>query len=300
MKFLTRLFQITLLISFFSHNTLSQLPDSIAITTNGSWIIEHNNAYEEWNSQANSYVMTNHYSYDYFRSGNDTLINGTSYTQLVGHSIVRNSNGTFDYNSSTTENYKFAYRNDLNRAAFRVLMGTTAEEPWYDFNPVVADTVWDPNTLVNSPYIVITMVDSIDFCGTNYANYHYYDLLQTSIQRVGSTINFFKNYPTPFERDKIIHFCEESVSFQTIAGIEENSDNDMFTIYPNPSKDMVQLSIKNNATPERVTFHNLAGEIILQDYSGVTSFSIENFISGIYFVTIELKGIEQTLRLVKI
>lgn len=211
-----------LFIAAFSFNASAQLPDSIAITTNGSWIIEHSETTYGWNPQLNAYTYNTTNSYKYYRSGPDTLINVTPYTQLLFTYLNKNTDGTFSPAGVASEIYHFAYRNDNDRRCFRIPNSSSTEELWYDFNLDVGDTIWNPVTIGDHPYLTVSAIDSIDYCDSSYANYHFNEVANhySSIQRIGSTINFLNNYGTAFTADKIIYFCEESVSVGTVAGVE--------------------------------------------------------------------------------
>lgn len=293
---------LTIMLGFGS-SSKAQLTDSIAITTNGSWIIERSEG--TYNPYGELTIIK---EYAYYRSGGDTLINGLWYTKLLKSIIYDNNDGTFVLGwSPYVDQYFLAYRNDMNKRAYKVSEGSTIEELWYDFNYSEGDTVWSPNTVVGTPYLIYNTTDSVEFCGISYESRNfdgYYDFFQdyfntgASIQRVGSTTNFFYNY-SGFIQDRLLYFCEESTPFQQVAGIEETKSTHSVRLFPNPAKNIVHITSESGMIPKKVVIQNLAGEIVFQDEYGSTSFSIENFSSGVYLVTVEFDDSMSTVRLVK-
>ena len=280
----------------FSAN--SQVPDSVAITTSGSWVIEHSEATQNWDPLSNTYIWSSSYDYYYYRSSGDTLINGMEYTKLMRTIVHPNGDGSYSSNSSY-ELYKFAYRNDMNKRAFKVPIGMTTEELWYDFNYDVGETILNPTTVMQTPSLVISLIDSINYCGVNYRRLNFDTTPEVSIERIGSTTNFLGNYTSGLIRDKTLYFCEETPAFNEIAGIEDIKPITSMVLYPNPARNNVQLLLTNNASPLQIIVTSLSGRVVFQDNSGLTSFSVENLTNGVYFVTVEISGTTETVRLIK-
>lgn len=278
---------LTLLLVSFS--TQAQLPDSVAITTDGSWIIRHSETVYGYNPQSGAYENMTTYTFKYYRSGNDTIIGGLTYTQLLRSTIIPDGNGAYSSSPFSSEINVLAYRNDMNRRAYKVEPNSTNESIWYDFNPGMDDTLWNPVAPVSTPYYVVNGIDSVDYCGTMYEQFSYDDAnFQTnpSTQRVGRQINFLKSYQTPFETDKIVSFCEESVPFASIAGVDETANGGSFHLYPNPAEDLVQLSFKNGAVPSRILMYDLMGNLLFSDETGSNAISVGHLASGNYLVSV--------------
>jgi hypothetical protein len=280
----------------FSAN--SQVPDSVAITTSGSWVIEHSEATQNWDPLSNTYIWSSSNDYYYYRSGGDTLINGMEYTKLLRTIVQPNGDGSYSSNSSY-ELYMFAYRNDMNKRAFKVPIGMTTEELWYDFNYGVGETILNPMTVMQTPFLVVSLIDSTNYCGLNYRRLNFDTTTEFSIERMGSTTNFLGNYTSGLIRDKTLYFCEESPVFSEIAEIEDIYPTTFVSLYPNPTRNSVHLLLTNKATPTQVIVTSLSGKAVFQDNSGLTSFSVENLTNGVYFVTVEISNTSETLRLIK-
>ena len=260
----------------------SQSADSVALTTNGSWFIKHGSTSFSWSPVYNDYVWTTTYSFAYFRSGNDTVINDTTYTKLLRQALVKQTDGS--YTAIGGENYYLAYRNDSLNRAVKVLQGNTVSQLWYDHNYEVGDTIWNPITLQSAAYIVVENIDSIDYCGTNYGNYHYQGTPHTSIKRIGSVLHFF-NATDPFEADILIHFCENSVPYANVAGVEEIEKETILTVYPNPSNGILNISI--DETIQSLKIFDLLGNLVFLDNSGAKSVLVNHLVNGTYIVAIQ-------------
>lgn len=186
----------------------------------------------------------------------------------------------------------------MNRRAYKIDSGSTTEDLWYDFNPGLGDTLWNPVAAVTTPYFVINGIDSIDFCGTMYEQFSYdadnYPPYP-SIQRVGRQHNFFHTYESPFRADFIISFCEESVPFATIASVDEASNDGHFHLFPNPAEDVITISSSVHSSSDiEIRVYNLTG----QQMSGVHSsqsnggenaqqLNISSLPKGLYYVHIQ-------------
>ncbi|MDG1333976.1 MAG: T9SS type A sorting domain-containing protein [Crocinitomicaceae bacterium] len=286
---------VTVLISV---NAKAQLPDSIAITTDGSWIIEHSETVYGFNPQTGNYEYMTTLSHDYYRSGDDTLIGGLTYTQMLKLPIIA-SGAAFTSNPQQSESYAFAYRNDMNRRAYKVDFGSTTEELWYDFNPGLGDTLWNPVAVASIPYFVVSEVDSAEFCGTQYERFVYENYPYPNIQRVGRYINFIRSYNDQFIADKIHFFCEASVPFASVTGVEETLNDELLRLFPNPAEDVVELSITNDTAPTQVLIHDIMGNLVFSDESSSNSIAIGHLSSGSYFVSVVTQKGVLTQKLIK-
>ena len=304
MKKITRFYSLIALFvsAFLSFGAQAQLPDSVAITTDGTWIIEHSYTYYGYDPQIGSYNWLTTKSFMYYRSGTDTIIGGLTYTQLLGLSIVADGNGAYSSDPFSSESYVLAYRNDMNRRAYKVDPASTTVSLWYDFNPGLGDTLWNPVAPESTPYYVVDGIDSVDYCGTMYQQFSYDDSnFQTnpSTQRVGRLINFLKSYQTPFETDRIVSFCEESIPFASIASVDEATNNVVFHLYPNPAEDVVEISMDNGVLASRVVIYDVMGNQLYDDQTGSNSISIGHLAAGNYFVSVITERGVQTQKLIK-
>lgn len=294
-----------------SFSTQAQLPDSVAITTDGSWYIQHSSTTYGYSSQSGSYQWITTSTFYYYRSGADTLINGIPYTQLLQQHIIPDGNGAYSISPWSSEQFVLAYRNDMNRRAYKVDPGSTTESLWYDFNPGLGDTLWNPVAPVSTPYYVVNGIDSFDYCGTMYEQFSYDDSsFQTSpsTQRVGRSINFIRSYESVFETDVIVSFCEESIPFASIAGVDEASTEDLFHLFPNPAEDVITVSHSANSNSDIViSVFDLTGQRITIEHvsepnngQNTLQLNISNLPKGSYFIRVQKNnGVVQTERFIK-
>lgn len=290
---------ISYLLICSSLTSFSQLPDSIAITTEGSWIIEHSETNYTWIPETGVYDYVTELSYDYYRSGVDTIIAGTTYTKLLHLPIYKESDGSFNLSEWATESYYLAYRNEDGKA-YRLI--DSSEELWYDFTLDVSDTLWNPATLTAPEYLTVSEIDSIPYCDQYYRNFHFNELPYRSIQRVGSTVNFLHNYADPFIADKLVSFCESADPFESVVGVSEEEEESLATIslYPNPVQNEINLSMSENEQLDTITIRDLTGRIVFQDQSGETNASVEHLPSGTYLVQLQTSKREVVLKFVKL
>lgn len=84
-------------------------------------------------------------------------------------------------------------------------------------------------------------------------------------------------------------------------GLTESASSGSIRLFPNPSKDVLNLVFTNNAiVPEKVRIINLLGnEVYNNVVSGNTQIDISSFNSGIYFVSVDTKDKTFVYRIIK-
>ncbi len=72
------------------------------------------------------------------------------------------------------------------------------------------------------------------------------------------------------------------------------------TVYPNPAKDRIQLQT-NFAGIKDITIMNAGGQLVAREQISATGkeLNIEKLKSGVYFLTIYVKGEKKTVQFVK-
>jgi hypothetical protein len=93
---------------------------------------------------------------------------------------------------------------------------------------------------------------------------------------------------------------------EQLNGIAEYFDKTTFNIYPNPVSDQLNIEmISNNYDDANLTIINATGQIVytknisINDGANLFKFSVENLVSGMYFVKISGVGNYETLRFIK-
>jgi hypothetical protein len=91
---------------------------------------------------------------------------------------------------------------------------------------------------------------------------------------------------------------DDSIDIQVVntLGIKEMKQNPTFTMYPNPSDDVVSISI-NNSKSGTVKIVDLVGNVVYnEEIYSPSKINVSEFKNGIYFVTIESEGIKLSSR----
>jgi hypothetical protein len=90
-------------------------------------------------------------------------------------------------------------------------------------------------------------------------------------------------------------------SVSTCTGIEEATNNNLVSIYPNPANDFIAVAVAE--TIEGATIHiiNALGEIVVTEtvVSTSTTLNTENLTNGIYFVKVESKNSSAIKKFIK-
>jgi ELWxxDGT repeat protein len=85
-------------------------------------------------------------------------------------------------------------------------------------------------------------------------------------------------------------------------GVKENLKHTInFSIYPNPTNDILHIELKNTLDNDnRVAIANILGEVILTETSSSNKFSINTskLISGVYFVTVSNRDKQSTQKII--
>lgn len=137
----------------------------------------------------------------------------------------------------------------------------------------------------------VTHIKIVDVVGSINAQYATYD-------KNNNIIN--DPWPTPFNSSGF-DLDAVGVINQAAVGIEELEKNNSFVIYPNPSNGMLNVELRVLNGNEKIQITNSLGEILLNEsiYIQHSKFNIQNFSSGIYFVTIETSKGTNITKLIK-
>ncbi len=98
------------------------------------------------------------------------------------------------------------------------------------------------------------------------------------------------------DNDNTIKEDSIEININSSVGIKEVKQTPSFTMYPNPSNDVVTLELNNGKTGT-VKIVDLVGNVIYSEAILSTSkLNVSEFKNGIYFVTIESEGIKLSSR----
>ncbi|MFV5698928.1 T9SS type A sorting domain-containing protein [Flavobacterium sp. ZT3R17] len=73
-------------------------------------------------------------------------------------------------------------------------------------------------------------------------------------------------------------------------GIEKLEDDNIFSIYPNPAKDIIHFKNNNNKFINKVIITNLNGKIVLKQNNNSTELNVQLLKQGIYLIQIMSEG----------
>ncbi|MGP8217630.1 MAG: T9SS type A sorting domain-containing protein [Bacteroidia bacterium] len=177
---------------------------------------------------------------------------------------------------------------------------------WY----ALVSSLWGPNNVkldsIGNYYIAdyynnrIRKVDTTGIIttivGNGTAGYSGNGGNATSAELNGPTSLAFDTYGNIYIADWANNVIRE---VSTITAVNNLGRNRYFTVYPNPTKDIVNISINNiNSNRINIQICDLTGEVLLQktintsEPSITTTVNIEKFSTGLYFVYIQI-GEEQ-------
>lgn len=82
--------------------------------------------------------------------------------------------------------------------------------------------------------------------------------------------------------------------------IFENSNNQKFTVFPNPAKDMVNILFPNTARIEYLSLSNINGQVVKTFSKAPISniIDVSNLSNGIYFIGVKIDGINKYQKLI--
>jgi hypothetical protein len=89
--------------------------------------------------------------------------------------------------------------------------------------------------------------------------------------------------------------------FENLATEEIKVSNTDFSLYPNPTTNLVNINLANNTDVATITISNILGETVKTNtMTGVNSqLSLESLINCVYFITLETTNNRITKSIVK-
>lgn len=76
------------------------------------------------------------------------------------------------------------------------------------------------------------------------------------------------------------------------------TENNLFTIYPNPSSDIINIEVPNNQPIIKTTINNILGQTILT-FENTTMLDVSSLTKGTYLITVETESGKETQRIIK-
>ncbi len=154
-------------------------------------------------------------------------------------------------------------------------------------------------TLTNCLQIVTTSTDVFTIAGTGTV---------TSIQRQYDFYHSSQKFPIisvsyGFAGGSV-SYCDITVNNAVLAGIKEQELKSNISVFPNPAKESITISLYNNLSKEiRVQIANLLGETVKmenlrQDGLSETKLNVNDLPQGVYFINIQIGTSTEVKKLV--
>jgi extracellular elastinolytic metalloproteinase len=97
--------------------------------------------------------------------------------------------------------------------------------------------------------------------------------------------------------------CTFDITVLSSLGIDDETLNDVISIYPNPARDVITLTNTGNQTITQISISDMNGRVIqmISNNNNTPSrqINIENYASGIYFVRIQTATASVVKRIIK-
>lgn len=267
-----------------------------------------------------------------YAAGGDTLINDTTYSKLL---IIQDT--IIDERISDTYLFGFI-RNEGEKVLLKPInvYGDVKEIVLYDFSKTIGDTIWhnastsgEDNYTVfcadneSEKYISIITnkyiedgLEKYDVLTGLYNNNGFYENMDTWIRGVGSLRGLLQHlwYPPMCDsfydnnlmclkyNDTVKYFNDPRCSkcfcrYDTSEIPNENADESI-TVYPNPACNSIAIDIEKEYTDLTVEIIDEMGRVIYSRTDLDNPISLDNFVTGIYFVRLQVDGGVTTKKIV--
>jgi hypothetical protein len=246
--------------------------------------------------------------YESFAMTGDTIINAKTYHKIVRsllqYKIGVSGNCEYNYPYFST-GYFCAIRQDTTQRKVYVFGSSyTNEVVLCDFSLHVGDTVKTFNTQ-GHPGSVVASIDSV-LIGNNYRKRWNVDIPLWAvfhsqiIEGIGSTYGLFDqriHYGFSSVYGELYCFSQDSKILypdyviktrcaQITAGVQEQSQPELFSVFPNPSNGSFTIDFGNHHNFKEITIIDLLGKIYFeQSINNQSKINIDNLPNGVYILT---------------
>lgn len=262
------------------------------------------------------YVYGSCGKYSYTFNGNDTLVNGKTYHQLIKTGMTYSVGGAGAGHTCLSNYPPYSYQNGyigalrqdtVARKIYYLPPNAAADSLLYDFSLHVGDTVrtYILQACLSTP-ITVTAIDSI-LIGTSYRKRWIvnqgtclvngqliegigsnFGLLEGLISYggggypIGNLYCFSQNYQALYP------YYNPSNGCNMVTGIYKPSENENITIWPNPTNN--QFTIETNSSDKQTInlFDFNGGLILSQTINSKTTIDASSFNEGIYTLSIKM------------
>ena len=162
---------------------------------------------------------------------------------------------------------------------------------------VTWSTPYDLMTETTDPISGNTLQEGVFGCISNIVNDNVYLTYQRDMY---PGLNL-QGDEDPITKNSIVFMTVPVDGFESLGTNEIKVSNADFSIYPNPTTNLVNINLANNNDIATITISNILGEAVkTTTMTGVNSqLSIESLINGVYFITVETTNNRITKSIVK-
>ncbi|MBM6498300.1 T9SS type A sorting domain-containing protein [Flavobacterium macrobrachii] len=208
------------------------------------------------------------------------------YNNLAIPNIVKGNTTPLTVNYNNNATHRVLAFIDLNKDNDFNDVGETVMDAIFPFNTGTTVNVTIPNTVANGQtrLRVLLYVDDL-YTGTNGPNGPVTPCTNVTINgtpevlAVGETEDYTINIVSNLSLDDF--------------------NQDQFSIYPNPSQNVVNIESKNNLIIESVKIVDLSGKLIIEKNQNTNQVDIENLSNGMYIVEVASEGRIYKKKLIK-
>ncbi|MDR2009578.1 MAG: T9SS type A sorting domain-containing protein [Bacteroidales bacterium] len=247
----------------------------------------------------------------------DTLINDTLYSKMYQFADTILSE-EYIYSSGYIDGYIGAFRNEEQKVFFKPAYWSYSDILLYDFGAEVGDTVWhyvDNNLFIHDYYNIVSnsgesysIITSIttengrkiyQVDNASQYTYEWYEgigsnsgvlrSLETAVPTDGNSYDY---YLLCFKHNGNVEHLSNpicNVCFCPLFDVKENSYSELINIYPNPTKDILNIELPEDMKVKTMTIYSIDGkfieEITYSFYSG--QLDVSNLKAGSYTLNIE-------------
>lgn len=139
------------------------------------------------------------------------------------------------------------------------------------------------------------------------ANSNSHNLFGTSVSILEG--NFIcSSHLEEFDDNSIDHGVAYYYNNNSSTDIRDNPENDIINLYPNPTKDFVNLTLPNEISPESITLNDISGKELqkidiknykLNNQSKEYTFNLKGYPSSVYLILVSDKNNNFSFKLVK-
>ncbi len=237
--------------------------------------------------------------------GNDTIIQGLKYKNLLGYHLYSNTSMCFTFPffiNDTVFNGAILREDTSQKKVFIYDKLNNTEFLLYDFSASDGDTLVNPffENFQPSPfYFIVDSVRPINISSVGLRNCFYINIPGSSgqyfyIESIGGIDGIDQSGAEAIGEVKILQ-CVKDSSYNSIygncfcnVGIEENANSDIsVSISPNPTHDFCTVNSKSDEIKNSIVF-DIAGKVIKTQIE--KKIDLTEFANGIYFIEINFKN----------